>query len=554
MSEGEFVGKQKTVVIGLDGATFTVLKPMMEKGYLPNLSNMIKDGVHGPLESTMPPFSAAAWASFMTGKNPGKHGLFDFRAPVMISPERPLTNATSIRSKTIWGILSDAGKKVGVINVPMTYPPERVNGFMIGGMVASGMEEKCFYPKELYQETIRAIGEYPPEPDWDWYRENGTRMASSPVIQRLIGEVSHLSQKRGEAALYLMEQFDWDVFMVVFTSVDRLQHFAWKYLDPGHKEYKPEEAEKYLESLAGYFSGLDKMIGQIVQSAGKETHTIVMSDHGFGPQYKKFYINNWLAEKGFLGLLENKRKWRRHLRRFDISRIRRFLPRSIDKKIRGNFTVFNCIDWSRTEAYGGTSSEQGIFINVKGREPYGIVETGRQYEDVVDHVCEELERLTDPETGKQVVNKVFRRDELYSGPYVDYGPDIVFELKGMSYLTKENIGHHALFESSGFESGSHRREGILIMNGPNCKQGVECQGASILDLAPTVLYLSGLPVDKDMDGSVLTGWLDDKFVERNPIQAQRLETTFDGDEIRAVYSDSESEEIESMLQGLGYID
>lgn len=545
-------GRRKVLVIGLDGATFTVLNPLMRSGYLPNLSAMIESGVHGVLQSTMPPFSASAWASFMTGKNPGKHGLFDFRTPVMINSLRPFTNATSIRSRTLWRLLSDGGKKVGVINVPMTYPPEEVNGFMIGGIFTSSIQHKCFYPVELSQKIFNAIGDYKPEPDWDKYREDGSRNVGYDVILKLLNDVTCLSQKRGEAALFLLQEFDWDFFMIVFTSVDRVQHFAWKYLDPSHHHYQAEAAKRYAESLAGYYSGLDRIIGDLTQVAGEDVHVIVLSDHGFGPQYKKFYINKWLVELGFLKLLETKTRWRRYLRRFDIARIRKLMPPSLGKKVRTNFTVFNCIDWPYTKAYGGTSSEQGIFINVKGREPFGIVRPGSEYREVVDKICEKLDRLVDPDTGGKVVTKIFHRDDLYWGPYVDFGPDIVFELKDMTYLPKENIGQYHLFETSGFESGSHRREGILIMNGPHFKRGLEYKGASILDLAPTTLYFLGLPIDRDMDGKVLTDCFEKEFVERHPIQT----TTFDGDsaasEQKTIYSDSESEEIESMLKGLGY--
>jgi predicted AlkP superfamily phosphohydrolase/phosphomutase len=543
--------RQKVLVIGLDGATFTILNPLMENGYLPNLSAAIESGVHGILQSTMPPYSAQAWASFMTGKNPGKHGLFDFRAPVMINPIRPFTNATFIRASTLWRLLSNHGKKVGVINVPMTYPPEKVNGFMIGGIYTSSLRHKCFSPPELYQKVIDAIGEYRPEPDWDKYREAGKKMESE-VIPKLVNEVTRLSRNRGEAALFLLKEIDWDLFMIVFTSVDRFQHFAWKYLDPSHHQYNEKSAKRFAESLAGYYSTLDTMIGDLIQSAGKDAHVIILSDHGFGPQYKKFFINKWLVEQGLLKLLEKKRRLRRYLRKFDISHIRKLIPYTLQRRVRKKFTVFNCIDWHHTRAYAGTSSEQGIFINVKGREPFGIIQSGTEYSAVVREVCDKLDQLVDPDTGEKVVSKIYLKKDLYQGPYVEFAPDIVFELKGMSYLTQENIGGHHLFESSGFESGSHRREGILIMKGPHFKQGLICKNASILDLTPTILYLLSLPVDNDMDGKVLMESFKDNFIEKNPLQLTKSDTDSKKIETQDVYADSETKEIESMLKGLGY--
>ena len=545
MPENSIRERQKLLVIGLDGATFTVLNPLMKKGYLPNISSMIETGTYGVLQSTMPPYSAQAWASFMTGKNPGKHGLFDFRAPVMINVIRPFTNSTFIRSKTLWRLLSDAGRKVGIMNVPMTYPPEEVNGFMISGIMTSTIRDKCFYPADLSQRA----GDYPPEPDWDAYREVGGK-DTGDVILRLVNEVTNLSKKRGEAAISLLKGTDLDCSVIVFTSVDRLQHFAWKYLDPAHQEYRSDEAAKYMEPLAGYYSCLDKIIGDLIEAAGKDVHVIVLSDHGFGPQYKKFFINKWMVEQGLLSLVETKRKWRSYLRKFDVAGIRRIIPSKLSKRVRTSFTVFNCIDWPHTKAYAGTSSEQGIFVNLKGREPFGIISPGSEYKAVIDEICEKLDKLVDPDTGEKVVSKIFLRDELYRGPYVEYAPDVIFELKGMSYLSQENIGRRKLFESSGFESGSHRREGIFIMKGPHFRKRLKLQDASILDLTPTMLYCLGLPVDSDMDGKVLTGCFEKTFLKKNPIR--KFDAGSGKIEKKEVYSDSEAQEIESALKGLGY--
>jgi predicted AlkP superfamily phosphohydrolase/phosphomutase len=258
------------------------------------------------------------------------------------------------------------------------------------------------------------------------------------------------------------------------------------------------------------------------------------------------------VEQGLLKLLEKKRRLRGYLRKFDISHIRKLIPYTLQRRVRKKFTVFNCIDWHHTRAYAGTSSEQGIFINVKGREPFGIIQIGTEYSAVVREVCDKLDRLVDPDTGEKVVSKIYLKKDLYHGPYVEFAPDIVFELKGMSYLTQENIGGHHLFESSGFETGSHRREGILIMKGTHFKQGLICKNASILDLTPTILYLLSLHVDNDMDGKVLMESFKENFIEKNPLQVTKSDTDSKKFETQDVYADSETKEIESMLKGLGY--
>lgn len=544
----------RLLVIGLDGGTLDLLLPWMKSGQLPSLAAAARNGVLGTLRSTIPPFSAVAWASFATGKNPGKHGLFDFRAPRQVSPQRSFTDARSIKAKTLWRILSEHGKRVGVLNVPMTYPPEEVNGFLVGGILTFANLAECTYPQALYRTLVKEIGDYRLELDWGRYRELGSRGDGDGVLSSLLDDIRALTEQRAKAALYLMKTHPWDLFIAVFTELDRLQHFFWKYLDPSHPLHDAQRAAQYREPLLRYYQMVDGIIGEMIAQAGPDANLLICSDHGFGPVVKRFCINRWLSEMGFFKTKREAVTWRSWLKKFDRGPIRALIPASISQGVKARLAWTQCVDWARTQAYSGTPSEQGIFINLRGREPAGIVEPGREYERLCAEIINQLRELKDPDTGDNVVDQVFRRDELYWGPYTELAPDIVFMPKGMAYLVNEELDRPNLFEPSGFDCGAHRLEGMLLAAGRDIVQGATLEGAHLVDLAPTILHLLGLPIPAEMDGNVLQAL----FAPDSPAATSPGSTSEGGSpgpEYRgdASYSDQDREEIERRLRGLGYL-
>ena len=290
------MNNKKIFVFGIDGATFDIINPMIAEGKLPNLARMMQTGSHGDLTSTIPPNSSVAWTSFATGKNSGKHGIYYFREKKVGSYERPLISSRSIKSKTVWKILSEQGKKVGVINVPVTYPPDGVNGYLISGLLAPDRNSVFTYPPGLHLELLEELGDYPLDNEAEiMHRLSGDELAA---FQHLI----YSTKKVMEATFYLMRKFEWNFFITVPTIVDRVQHIAWKYMLPEFREKNAALCQKFENTIEVSYRIVDEQLGRLRASLDSNTILIVMSDHGFGPISYKFYINRWLQKLGLLKL------------------------------------------------------------------------------------------------------------------------------------------------------------------------------------------------------------------------------------------------------------
>lgn len=549
------VPEGRVLVIGLDGATFDLLLPWMEEGRLPHLAAIWRRSSYGHLRSTIPPMTASAWSSFQTGKNPGKHGLFDFMRYSPGSYETPFVNARTLREEPLWGILSQHGKQVVVINVPVTYPPRAVNGFMISGMLTPNVDAEFTYPPSLYQQLVDEIGDYQ-------ILVPGGAVAYMG-LRSFVDKIRHVTRKRAEAARFLMQRSSWDFFMVHFQSVDALQHALWSHLDPNHPAYGAvsEEDREYVQS---YYRELDSLVGGVVEEAGEDVTVILMSDHGFGPARKRFHVNQWLASEGLLsvrvrslhgralGSAEDLLQWSvfRKLRRRLIS------PRSKGDALVRRLTRESLIDWSTTTAYALSCSVViRLQINLHGREPQGTVEPGVEYERLRDEIAERLLQIRDPDTGGPIVEQVFKREEIYSGPAVELMPDLVAQNAG-GYQMVTRFGDNVLFSPLPEDyTGNHRMDGILMMAGPHIVPGQEIEGAQIVDLFPTILHLLDVPLPPDLDGKVLVEGLERRYVETHPILQQQdasSRPTETGED--TVYSPEDEDDIRNRLKGLGYLD
>jgi predicted AlkP superfamily phosphohydrolase/phosphomutase len=500
----------KVIVIGLDGATLDLVEPWVEEGRLPTFKKLIEEGVKARLESTVPPLTPCAWTSFKTGVNPGKHGVYDFYwksddHEVKVSTFRA-RNVTSL-----WRILSDHGLKCCVFNVPFTYPPEKVNGILISGFLSPSLESNFTYPPEFKKVLLKEVRDYQ-------ISETAKFSEKEEDQDAFLKDIFDLIDIRKRTVDLLRKQNNWDFFMVVFGATDHIQHWYWKYMDPSHPEYEP--GSKFSEKIFEVYQEMDKILAAVMDSMDKDTVLVVMSDHGAGLYRKRIYLNNWLRREGYL-----------HLKRTPKTLFKRFLyalhinpKRMIDlafkfglaklnvrvsfKKKKAIFSgvgySFHDIDWKRTRAFS-FGYYGPIFINSKTNNRDGIVEE-KDYEALREEIISKLRELEDPERGVKIVDKIWRREEIYSGPLSDSFPDICYSADDFSYtsssffaLPSDEIFSNPLTR----KSGEHRLDGLLLMYGDGIKRGEEFEGARIIDLAPTILKIFGIEASDNMDGVVL---------------------------------------------------
>ena len=547
--------RSRVLVIGLDGATFDLLLPWLEDESLPHLAELWSHSSFARLRTTIPPITASAWTSFQTGKNPGKHGLFDFTQYRPGSYETPFVNARSVQAEPLWVTLSRHGKRVVVLNVPVTYPPRAVNGYMISGLLTPSTKVEFTYPPGLYQELVDAIEDYVvlvPVRDF-------LRLGLDGFVDRL----TYVSRQRARAAEYLMGRLDWDFFMVHFHAPDVLQHALWSHLDPSHPAYGASpEADR--RRVSGYYQEMDKLVGSLLREAGPGVTTVIMSDHGFGPALKRFHVNQWLAREGLLTVrADSLRKktldgFERALRRIDPHRLRWRLiaPFSKRETLIRRFTQESLIDWASTRAYAVPSSAvMRLQVNCVGREPAGIVQPGAEYEAVCEEIAQRLKEVRDPQTGTQVVEHVFRREEIYSGPALDLMPDLVAQPAG-GYQIATRFQGDALFSAlpAGF-TGNHRMEGVLLLAGPDVVPGQMKQQPHIVDLFPTILSLLDVPLPPDLDGNLLTEALSQEYLAAHPPRWEESGPSAPPPEEQdQTYSEADTKEIKDRLKGFGYLD
>jgi predicted AlkP superfamily phosphohydrolase/phosphomutase len=527
-------GRERIIVIGLDGATFDVIDPLVAEGRMPHMAALLEDGVRGVLRSTIPPNTAVAWTSFRTGTNPGKHGVYHMMGVVGQGYTERFWNNRAIHGVPFELILSRNGRQVIVYDVPGTYPPDREGPLVVASAFIPSSTCDFTHPSTLHTELIREVGDYPLESSvLQAYRRGDSIAATKALFQFM--------EVRRRVCLYLMRRYPWDVMMVVFRATDVVQHAVGRLLasDGG-------QVPRYKRLVEQCYQRTDSLLGEILEEIDSSTTVIIMSDHGAGPGRKNFYLNQWLQKQGLL----------KFTRGFSI---KRHIPQSLGgvKGMRGRANLRKAphwVDWTRTRAWSGWRNQPSIWINLKGRQPQGIVERGEDYEELRTMLIAELPRVIDPDTGSPVIDRVYRREELYWGPFLEEAPDLISIPRDWSYCTLGRIDIPCLLEHppKGI-AGQHRMDGILVMQGPHIRRNVVIEGAEIIDVAPTVLHLSGCPVTDDMDGKVLAETMDPSWLASHPVRREAIGESGTREELK-VYTDREQEQMEDGLRALGYVD
>ncbi len=530
----------KLLIVGLDAATLDLIDPWVTAGRLPHLAKLMHEGVSGRLASILPPVTPQAWTSFMTGKNPGKHGIFEFvEMPVGTYSVRYL-DARSRRTETVWRMLNQAGYTVGTMNIPFTYPPEPLDGFQISGMSTPSENSPFIHPPELRRELEDCLGQkFRLDPRFLGFMSNDARR------RQVMEDMKARDDQWLRASLYLIEHHPADVMMFTFMSIDTVQHHFWQYMDPTHHYHDPCAAKEFGAAVFRVYEWLDHAIGQILEKVLPDTPVLVLSDHGGGPTSDRvLYLNRFLAQLGLLHYLETKRSPLHRLRTDLLSRSYDLLRSSLSSRqkirlanlfpaIRRNFeasvTSYSHIDWSRTKAFCSEvlASPPGIWINRKGVRPHGTVGAD-EYGPLLSYITHKLQELKDPRTGETIVQRVFRKDEIFHGPYQAEAPDLTLDwwdtgLFSTAPSRPEETAQPAVEilehkpPATNEWGGTHRRDGILIARGKPFRQGSQIEHAELIDLAPTILYLLGQSVPEEMDGRILTKLFHPEFLTQNPI-------------------------------------
>jgi len=556
------MSSNKVLIIGLDGGAFDFLDPLMKRGVMPTLRRIRAEGCSGVLESSIPPFTVAAWPSFYTGLNPGKHGVISFHRHQLgqVHPERTgeLVNGSHVRGERLWEALSAAGKKVGVINVPVTYPPSPVNGFLISGMLTPPKAPVYTYPAELAKE----LSDYQIELA-GLHHDDTFGLTSLGRSRKTVMAIQRMARQRALTSLRLMREREWDFFMVVFTGTDRLCHLFWDYL--AETEDEKELNAEIQAALMTCYEQLDQHVGALIDQAGDQTVVLIMSDHGFGPGAKRrVFVNRWLEDLGLLrrhptsGRRRSFNAFLRSLRSSPAVRqgLRRLLPASVHEKVLRTTRehVAATIDWSRTRASFSPvfTNVVGIEINLIGAKPDGIVSPDGEYEALRQQIMEMASDLVVPGTGERIIERAYRREDIYHGPLTEMMPDIILIFDPLCGASPSLKSQKIVQPVPAIGIGNHRPDGIFFAWGPNIRPGRLSRLAQITDVMPTALYLMGQPLPDNLDGQVIEEALTSEFLEAHPFTYRPA--TAPAEPTGEAWQEGDLVAVTKRLRGLGYLD
>ncbi|MDQ3954833.1 MAG: alkaline phosphatase family protein [Actinomycetota bacterium] len=536
---------KRVLMLGIDGATYAILDPAFEAGHMPNLKKLLDRSASGVLTSTVPPYTPPGWTSIFTGVNPGKHGIFGFTLG-NVQRREGLVRLDRVTAPALWNAANAQGLRTGLFNIPMTYPPPVVDGWSVSGMLTpeggGATPDNFTHPDSLAKKIIDAAGSYEIDIevnyDQDW--------RSTDIIERL----SRNQRLKRDALRALMDDDgDLPLLFAVMEAPDRLMHVHYKYIDPTCEHYTRPEAAPIRERAWSFFDEMDEVMGDLIDWAG-DGYILTMSDHGFGPKDKTVNINLALREWGYLhvkgaGTVTTSTGLRKAARR-----VKKALPKSVWQKAKGRAQA--SIDWTKTKAFSAPIPQQGIYINLKGREPEGIVEAA-EYESVRDEVIDKLGSLIDPDDGRPVVDRVYKREEVMDGPQAAGAPDLFPVCREYGYELSDGLFSPSVLDDyRDLPRGFHRMDGIFGIAGPDVapRDGLE---AHLYDMTPTALYLAGCKLPP-MDGRVLVDFLPQKLVVDRPPETTDMDLPLAGEGAEvSPYSAAEEAEIEESLRNLGYL-
>ncbi len=507
------ISRPKLLILGLDGGTWDLLGPWVEDGLMPNLARLIREGACGELASTLAPCYYAGWASAMTGKNPGKHGMFGITVPGPDGRRRWATSDT-IRARKLWHMLGDQGWTVGVVNVPPTFPPEPVNGYLVSDDSRPPDDPRSSYPADFYARLVNDIGGYAIH-----------KYDNSHNISRYLDILTSATRNRKDALCYMMESLDVDFFVMSFEAPERIAYGLWKYLDKREELYFDPEAAPLRDKAIKCFAVIDDAFGQAMRLAGEDGHVIIFSSHGFGPLRGFFLADHFLSDLGFMKLNQLNIATNRLARRLGLAASKP--QQGVEcQQLTGEHDEM--VRWKDSLAFTGHHFERAIYLL---KQPDASSAPGKRpdHQEKLNFIQEKLLKLKD-KNGNNAISSALKPEEAYFGPYAGDAPDLTVVMADPSIRIKRGV---SIREQSCFQDvtkpwGNQAQTGILAAWGKNINRGIKVADASVIDIAPTILHLAGLPVPEDMDGRVLT-----ELLAPGPVAAGKTLRTPQLREIRA---------------------
>ncbi len=533
---------KKAAVIGLDGVAWHLLDPMIEKGVMPRLGALKERGAWGTLASTVPTYTPPAWTSAITGVNPGRHGIYGFVRGNAQWERQELAHAGAVKAPTIWEMCNAQGVRAGIYNVPLTYPPQPLDGWMVSGMMTPGYGDRLkgfVYPSELEERVLSWTPDYLVNVDADWEQD----YKDSSLCDRMI----HSLNQRLEVLGHLLEDGDTPVVFCVLEAPDRLQHVYYGYMDPAHPLYDSPAASEIRPRVHDCFAAMDRIVGLLDDYAGSDGGVVVCSDHGFTAWELSVHTNALLEQWGYLKLKSAARAMQTSAARKLVPLAKKVLPAKTARAAKGK--TFGAIDWANTQAFASPIPQQGIFINLEGRERLGCVPAGR-LEELKDEITARLTELKGPD-GAPVTDVVHRAEDVFHGNALEGAPDLMPVLRNHRFELDDEIFHKDPFtDVTHLPRGVHHPDGVVIVAGPEIAPGTV--DGRVWDVSPTLLYLAGLGVPDGLDGDVLTGAISPDRLRDRPVQTMPALSSTARDE-SSPYSEEEEAAIEESLRGLGYL-
>ncbi|MFB3903565.1 MAG: alkaline phosphatase family protein [Acidobacteriota bacterium] len=526
----------RVLFIGLDSVDAVLVEQWEKEGLLPNIARMRARGTSGRIRTTAEILHVSAWASIFTGVTPDKHGLYHAYVmnPGDQSPTRPKPDRSPF--PFFWKLLSDAGKRSVVMDAFMSCPLENFNGSQIVEWGTwSWFSEPAILPAGLKSEMESRFGKYPaPEhsqvatmPDSRWFRDT------------LIAGV----KKKTEVIKWLMQREKWDLLLAVYGETHPAGHYLWHLHDASYPSHPKEVDPALRNALRAVYAAVDHGIGEILKQTDPRTTVFLVSGDGMGPNYSASHVLEQLLKEmrltvtsgadGQAGLEAKSGFNLNHL----LSRLRKMLPQRLRTAVSQRFFSHSLkerlalkwltagIVWEKTRAFLISNANEGyVRINLKGREPQGIVEPGAEYAQLIDELAQVAGSLANPATGKRAALAIHKSDEIFRGPCRSQLPDLIINWDPEARVTNELLAgsfgrirtHEPGYGIVPFYVGNHRPNAFAIVTGPEVPEGERLEDGHILDLAPTILWLLGLEAPEHMDGKVLVQLLGEKQLAVRP--------------------------------------